>query len=190
VFRIANSLYQEVKAEGDPENLDESTGNWMKLLAKGSSAVVSPMATIFGGIIGQEIIKATSSKYSPLKQWFFFDSEECLPSKDLTEEDCKPRNTRYDSQIAVFGNAFNEQILNLNYFLVGAGAIGCEVLKCWAMMGLGCGPKGKVDVTDMDTIEISNLNRQFLYRPGDVTKLKSEVSAKAVCSEFDHDLII
>lgn len=138
------------------------------------------MATIFGGIIGQEIIKATSSKYSPLKQWLFFDSEECLPSKELTEEDCKPRGTRYDSQIALFGNTYNEKILNLNYFLVGAGAIGCEVLKCWAMMGLGCGPRGKVHVTDMDTIEISNLNRQFLYRPSDVGKSKSEVSARVV----------
>eukprot|EP01127_Copromyxa_protea_P001458 TRINITY_DN11441_c0_g1_i1.p1 TRINITY_DN11441_c0_g1~~TRINITY_DN11441_c0_g1_i1.p1 ORF type:complete len:1058 (+),score=286.07 TRINITY_DN11441_c0_g1_i1:63-3176(+) len=180
VAKIANTLYQEVRQEGEPESLDESTTNWMKLLAKGASGITSPMATIFGGIIGQEIIKATSSKYSPLKQWLFFDSEECLPSKELTEEDCKPRQTRYDAQIAVFGNEYNEKILNLNYFLVGAGAIGCEVLKCWAMMGLGCGPKGKVDVTDMDTIEISNLNRQFLYRPHDVSCLKSEVSARAV----------
>lgn len=170
-----------MKAEGDPESLDEKTVGWIKLLAKGSSSVISPMATIFGGIIGQEIIKATSSKYSPLKQWLFFDSEECLPSTTLSEEECKPRGTRYDSQIALFGNTYNEKILNLNYFLVGAGAIGCEVLKCWAMMGLGCGPNGKVHVTDMDTIEISNLNRQFLYRSSDVGKSKSEVSARVVC---------
>ena len=51
---------------------------------------------------------------------------------------------------------------------VGAGAIGCEMLKNFAMIGLGCGEKGKVIVTDMDSIEKSNLNRQFLFRPWDV----------------------
>lgn len=52
--------------------------------------------------------------------------------------------------------------------MVGAGAIGCEMLKNWAMMGLGTGPKGHLTITDMDTIEKSNLNRQFLFRTGDV----------------------
>ena len=51
---------------------------------------------------------------------------------------------------------------------VGAGAIGCEHLKNFAMMGIGCSAAGQVFVTDMDTIEKSNLNRQFLFRPGDV----------------------
>jgi ubiquitin-activating enzyme E1 len=88
----------------------------------------------------------------------------------------------------VFGNNFNEKILNLKYFLVGAGAIGCEVLKCWAMMGLGCGPSGKIDITDMDTIEISNLNRQFLYRPWDVNGFKSKVAAEAAKkNEFQYE---
>lgn len=52
---------------------------------------------------------------------------------------------------------------------VGAGAIGCEMLKNWAMMGVSCGDEGKVYVTDMDIIEKSNLNRQFLFRPWDVS---------------------
>ena len=42
------------------------------------------------------------------------------------------------------------------------------MLKNFAMIGLGCSPEGKVYVTDMDLIEKSNLNRQFLFRPHDV----------------------
>ena len=68
----------------------------------------------------------------------------------------------------------------MKYFCVGSGAIGCEILKNWAMMGIGSLDEGVAYVTDMDTIEISNLNRQFLYRAGDVGGHKSECAAKAV----------
>ena len=61
------------------------------------------------------------------------------------------------------------------FFVVGAGAIGCELLKNFSMMGLG-----KMIVTDMDTIEKSNLNRQFLFRPWDINKLKSQTAAQVV----------
>ena len=38
---------------------------------------------------------------------------------------------------------FPQNVLaNQAYFLVGAGAIGCEMLKNWAMMGVGTGKEG------------------------------------------------
>eukprot|EP01088_Endostelium_zonatum_P016187 TRINITY_DN4267_c0_g1_i1.p1 TRINITY_DN4267_c0_g1~~TRINITY_DN4267_c0_g1_i1.p1 ORF type:complete len:603 (-),score=182.98 TRINITY_DN4267_c0_g1_i1:67-1875(-) len=46
-------------------------------------------------------------------------------------------------------------------------------------MGVGCGPKGLVHVTDMDTIEKSNLSRQFLFRDSDLGQMKSKTAAKA-----------
>jgi ubiquitin-activating enzyme E1 len=48
------------------------------------------------------------------------------------------------------------------------------------MMGLASDSQGKIFVTDMDIIERSNLNRQFLFRPADVQKPKSDVAARAV----------
>lgn len=65
----------------------------------------------------------------------------------------------------------------LRYFVVGAGAIGCELLKNFGMMGVGA-DGGKIIITDMDLIEKSNLNRQFLFRPQDVQKAKSITAAK------------
>ena len=63
--------------------------------------------------------------------------------------------------------------------VVGAGAIGCELLKNMAMIGLGASPEGKIFVTDMDHIERSNLNRQFLFRTWDVQQPKATVAARA-----------
>lgn len=60
---------------------------------------------------------------------------------------------------------FSTPYLHASYSIqVGAGAIGCEILKNFAMMGIGASPQGTVFVTDMDIIEKSNLNRQFLFR--------------------------
>jgi ubiquitin-activating enzyme E1 len=47
------------------------------------------------------------------------------------------------------------------------------------MMGVGCG-SGEIVVTDMDLIEKSNLNRQFLFRSNDVSSPKSRTAARAV----------
>lgn len=125
-----------------------------------------------------DCIQACSGKFHPIKQYLFFDALESLPSTPVTEEDAKALGTRYDGQIAIFGKTFHERITKMKQFLVGAGAIGCEMLKNWALMGLGT--EGVIHVTDMDTIEKSNLNRQFLFRALDVGKSKSLAATDAV----------
>ncbi len=122
------------------------------------------MAAMFGGIVGQEVVKAASGKFHPLFQFFYFDSLESLPDHPLSQEEVAPQGTRYDGQIAVFGKTLQEKLENLQLFLVGAGALGCEFLKNFALMGVGCGDKGLLTVTDDDVIEKSNLSRQFLFR--------------------------
>uniref|UniRef100_A0A671K8V7 E1 ubiquitin-activating enzyme n=1 Tax=Sinocyclocheilus anshuiensis TaxID=1608454 RepID=A0A671K8V7_9TELE len=59
-------------------------------------------------------------------------------------------------------------------------SIGCELLKNFALIGLGAGEGGNITVTDMDSIERSNLNRQFLFHSKDIGRLKSEVAAESV----------
>lgn len=175
VFKYAQALAGEGE---DRVNLDEKLLRELSYQARGDLA---PMAAFFGGLAAQEVLKSVSGKFHPIVQWLYFDSLESLPSSvERSEELCKPSGTRYDGQIAVFGREFQEKLANINEFLVGAGAIGCEMLKNWAMIGLATGPKGKISVADMDQIEKSNLNRQFLFRPKDVGKLKSKCAAEAV----------
>lgn len=144
------------------------------------AGLISPMAAAFGGVVAQEVLKAVSGKFMPIRQFLYFDAMEVLPSPLPSEADCAPRGSRYDGQIAVLGAPLHSKIENLRYFLVGAGAIGCEMLKNWAMMGLGSAEDGEIFITDMDTIEKSNLSRQFLFRDTDIGKPKSVAAANAV----------
>lgn len=57
--------------------------------------------------------------------------------------------------------------------LVGAGAIGNEVLKNCALLGLG-----RIVVVDMDRVEASNLTRSVLFRPDDEGRPKTEAAAR------------
>ncbi|KAJ1727979.1 E1 ubiquitin-activating protein [Coemansia biformis] len=175
VIQLANEINDKWSQKTE---LDEKL---LRLLAYQATGDLSPMVAVFGGLVAQEVLKACSAKFSPIKNFMYFDALECLPiGFEPSQEDFAPRGTRYDGQVAVFGRRFQEKLANLRQFLVGSGAIGCEMLKNWAMMGVATGPNGVVHVTDMDTIEKSNLNRQFLFRPSDVGKLKSETAAQAV----------
>ena len=175
VLKISNEL---ASSQEDKVELDEKIIKELSYQARGD---LNPLAALFGGIVAQEVLKGVSGKFNPVNQWLYFDSLESLPtSVTLSEESCKPLGTRYDGQIAVFGKEYQDKLANTTQFLVGAGAIGCETLKNWAMQGLGIGPKGKIFVTDMDQIEKSNLNRQFLFRTKDVGRLKSECASAAV----------
>ena len=141
---------------------------------------LSPLAAGIGGIAAQEVLKAVSGKFMPIRQFMYIDCIEALPEPLPSEAECAPRGSRYDGQIAVFGDKVQAKIENLSYFLVGAGAIGCEVIKNFAMMGIGAGPNGRIAVTDMDTIEKSNLSRQFLFRDTDIGHSKSMAASAAV----------
>ena len=87
---------------------------------------------------------------------------------DLVQEE-----SRYDRQerITWWDQA---QLLNSSVLVVGAGALGNEIVKNLCLVGVG-----NIHVLDMDRIELSNLARCSLFRDADEGKFKAEVLAGA-----------
>lgn len=95
---------------------------------------------------------------------------------------------------AILGSELHSRLANTSVLLVGAGGIGCElrafltfhanfiylrkyyilltpsVVKNIVLTGFG-----KITLLDLDTIDISNLNRQFLFKKKDVKQSKAMV---------------
>ena len=136
---------------------------------------IVPICSLIGGYLAQEIIKITG-QFFPINQWLFFDlyDHNYHYNKDIISND-----SRYFYQESIFGKNIQEKLEKLNIFIVGAGAVGCELLKNLSMMGVSSGG-GKITVTDGDSIELSNLNRQFLFAEEDITFPKSKIACKNI----------
>lgn len=154
------------------ETLPEKLAKRVALFGRCS---LTPFASFWGGIIAQEVVKLTG-KYMPINGWFHYETFKLILPEDessITRENLE--NNRYRDQIALFGKEAHEKLEKLKVFMIGAGALGCEYMKLFALMGIGC-RGGSVEVTDDDTIEVSNLNRQFLFRREHVKESKSKTA--------------
>ncbi len=155
-------------------NLNE---NLLSNIFKNSKCEISPICGYGGGVASQEIIKYIGI-YTPINQWFraeFYD----IIDKNI-KYNYSIKDSRYNEQLIIFGDEAQKKLENLNLFIIGAGAIGCELLKYFAMMGISTNNNSVITITDHDKIEKSNLNRQFLFRENDIGKFKSECAINSV----------
>lgn len=102
-----------------------------------------------GGYVAQEVIKSITNKFKPTQQFFHTDAIEVLPEIDTLNQESISKlekssevSDRYKSLRIVIGDDLLEKVRNSKLFMVGCGAIGCELLKNFAMIGVGTGKDG------------------------------------------------
>ncbi|KAI8141603.1 hypothetical protein BJV82DRAFT_618398 [Fennellomyces sp. T-0311] len=76
--------------------------------------------------------------------------------------------------IRILGQSLFDKVASSRVLMVGAGGIGCELLKNLVLSGFK-----NIEVIDLDTIDISNLNRQFLFQKQHVKKSKAHVAKES-----------
>lgn len=154
----------------------------------------APFCAFLGGLASQEIVKFLTQKFKPVHQVAYFDVLELMPERKEVDLSVEENFTAYAEANGINEAAIDDRFADLNavlgrdtvtalgetnLFMVGAGAIGCELLKNFALLGVGTGAKGGIVLTDPDIIEVSNLNRQFLFREKHLRKPKSQTAAAA-----------
>lgn len=75
-----------------------------------------------------------------------------------------------------------ERLRRSHVLVVGAGALGNEIVKNLALVGIG-----RLTIVDMDVVEHSNLSRSVLFRAADEGKPKAAVAAARAC-ELNPDV--
>ncbi len=80
---------------------------------------------------------------------------------------------------------WNQKVIRgANVLVVGAGALGNEVMKNLALLGVG-----HIVVVDFDVVEASNLSRSILFRPDDNGRSKSVLAAQMI-KEINEDISV
>ncbi|OBS57199.1 hypothetical protein A6R68_11675, partial [Neotoma lepida] len=131
-FQALHHFYYQHSRLLGPHNEDCLDIDLIWRLAYVTAGDLEPTNAFFGGLADQEVMK-------------FNRAGKCT-------------GKHYNGHVVLFGSHIQEKIVKQKYFLVGSGAIGCELLKNFAIIGLNWGEHGEIIVIDMDIIEKSNLN--------------------------------
>ncbi|XP_044741483.1 SUMO-activating enzyme subunit 2 [Chrysoperla carnea] len=114
----------------------------------------------------------------PIVDYFFSEDQ------STAEDELEPEDSELFDRLVKQEDELKEEIVKHKILVVGAGGIGCEVLKDMVLTGFT-----DIEVIDLDTIDVSNLNRQFLFRRQHVSQPKATVARESAL-EFNPNVKI
>jgi molybdopterin/thiamine biosynthesis adenylyltransferase len=89
----------------------------------------------------------------------------------------KIANEKYIRQIMLFGEEGQDKLKKAKVFVAGAGGLGSPVCTYLAVAGVG-----KIILADFDSVDLSNLNRQFLHHDKDIGREKIKSAEEKLLS--------
>ena len=104
---------------------------------------------------------------------------------------------RYLRQLPLFGEAGQFKLAAASVFIAGAGGLGSPVATYLAAAGVG-----RIVLLDSDTVDTTNLNRQFLHCTADIGREKAqsgveklnalnpEIQVSAVCERLTKENVV
>lgn len=151
-------------------------------MAMSWSAACTPWDTVVGSFAAQEAIKLLTHRFQPLNQVMYLHAAHVLPALSaMRSVEPEPEwPSRLARALPLLGAPACAALHSLRAFLVGMGAIGCEYLKCMAGLGVCTGSDALLSITDPDSVELSNLSRQLLFRASDVGTNKAIAAAHSL----------
>ena len=171
IENIKNNIAMK-KEEYWVKNIEQIDENIIKNICLNCNKEIPCLASFLGGIVSQEIIKSIG-KYFPINQWAIFDfNDNYINDKKNIYNN---KTSRYEYLYDIFGYENISNLQEKKILLIGAGALGCELLKQFGLLGMK-----NCTVIDDDFIELSNLNRQFLFKDKDLGKQKVEVACDSI----------
>lgn len=87
---------------------------------------------------------------------------------------------RYERQLALpeIGFSGQQKLAHAKVLIVGVGGLGCPVLQNLAAAGIGT-----IGIVDGDSVEVTNLHRQYLFTANDCGKQKVAIAAEVVAKQ-------
>lgn len=153
-----------VKAGGIGEETIEYVAERFLFSARGNGQCPATVSVI-GALAAQEVIKAITTVHVPITQFLMFESLDSVllplatPAHDVSAHAAEYSSASMTAR--VYGEEVASELARLRVFIVGSGAIGCELLKTFALMGVGTGPISSptVTTTDIDSLSSEDSSR-------------------------------
>jgi ubiquitin-activating enzyme E1 len=161
LFLISSKLNAEAKEEEERFNVEAINKDLITAVAGFANTRFRPVISVISGITALEVIKFTG-KFMPIRQWFHYDCFDSL-------QGIPP------SPVLDLGNSSR----NWHTLVVGAGAVGCELLSLLQSLEIGTGT-GSISVVDDGVVSYPILCTHSLFREEDVGRKKAETVAEAL----------